>query len=268
MVSKDALPRFLFFSPAVFTQADFNKMSIYKGIMAALLAGIQLSGCAAVRNTEGPQDINDPFESFNRASFEVTLAADKAIMRPTAVGYRRIVPEPMRTVVRNFLNNLDSPVIFTNDVLQGSVDRAGVTLLRAGINTTLGLGGLVDVAHRWGYIRHSEDFGQTLGVYGVGEGPYLFVPFVGPGNPRDVVGWGVDFLFDPITYAQWREKQWWQVGRTAVDFVDLRARNIETLDDVERSSLDFYASLRSLYRQTRNNEIRNGATEVQDLPDF
>jgi phospholipid-binding lipoprotein MlaA len=148
------------------------------------------------------------------------------------------------------------------------LDRAGVTLLRAGVNTTIGLAGLVDVASRWGYMRHYEDFGQTLAIYGVGEGPYLFVPLVGPGNPRDIVGWGADLAFDPFTYAQWREKFWYQAGRAGVDFVDLRARNIETLDDVERTSLDFYASVRSLYRQTRNNEIRNGATEVQDLPDF
>ncbi|HEX3484929.1 MAG TPA: VacJ family lipoprotein [Micropepsaceae bacterium] len=242
-------------------------MSIYKGFMAALLGCVVLSGCATMP-ANGPQDINDPFESFNRASFDVTMKVDKAVYRPIADGYRRIFPNPVRLVFRNFLNNLDSPIIFTNDVLQGSLDRAGVTLLRAGVNTTIGLGGLVDVARRWGYIRHSEDFGQTLGVYGVGEGPYIFVPLVGPGNPRDIVGWGVDFAFDPLTYAQWREKFWYQAGRSAVDFVDLRARNIETLDDVERSSLDFYASVRSLYRQTRNNEIRNGATEVQDLPDF
>jgi ABC-type transporter lipoprotein component MlaA len=211
-------------------QADFNKMGIFKGAIVALMAGILLSGCAATRGGDGPQAINDPFESFNRASFNATLAVDKAVVRPTAVFYRRA--------------------------------------LRVGVNTTIGLGGLFDVASRWGYMRHSEDFGQTLAVYGIGEGPYIFVPLVGPGNPRDIVGWGVDLAFDPLTYAQWREKFWWQAGRTGVDFLDLRARNIETLDDVEKSSLDFYASVRSLYRQTRNNEIRNGATEVQDLPDF
>lgn len=243
-------------------------MSIYKGIIRALVACVLLSGCAVTRNAEGPQDINDPFESFNRASFDATLAVDKAVYHPVAVGYRRIFPEPVRNTVRNFLNNLDSPIIFTNDILQGEMDRAGVTLLRAGVNTTIGLGGLVDVASRWGYMRHYEDFGQTLAVHGVGEGPYLFVPLVGPGNPRDILGWAVDIVFDPFTYAQWREKFWYQAGRAGVDFVDLRARNIETLDDVERTSLDFYASVRSLYRQTRNNEIRNGATEVQDLPDF
>ena len=243
-------------------------MRIYKGVMAALAVGVLLCGCANMSNIEGPQDINDPFESFNRVMFNTTLAVDKGVFRPTAIFYRRAVPTPVRNTVRNFLNNLDSPVIFTNDILQGEMDRAGVTLLRAGVNTTIGLAGLVDVASRWGYMRHYEDFGQTLAVYGVGEGPYVFVPLVGPGNPRDILGWAVDLVFDPFTYAQWREKQLWQAGRWGVDFVDLRARNIETLDDVEKTSLDFYTSVRSLYRQTRNNEIRNGATEVQDLPDF
>jgi phospholipid-binding lipoprotein MlaA len=243
-------------------------MNLFKALILAAMAGVMLSGCASMSATEGPQAINDPFEGFNRVSFDTTLALDRAILRPTALAYRQVFPAFLRDSVRNFLNNLDSPIILANDVLQGEVNRAGDTLIRVGVNSTLGLGGLVDVAKRWGYMRHSEDFGQTLAVYGVGEGPYLFVPLLGPGNPRDVVGWGVDLAFDPLTYAQWREKTLWQFGRTGVDFVDLRARNIETLDEIEKTSLDFYASVRSLYRQSRNNEIRNGATEVQDLPDF
>ena len=244
-------------------------MSISKVIMAALAAATLLTGCATMpSSTEGPQDINDPLEPFNRVMFNTTLALDKAVLRPTALVYRRVVPEPIRDSLRNFLNNLDSPIIFTNDVLQGEFSRAGETLLRFGANSTIGLGGVVDVAKRWGYMRHYEDFGQTLAVYGVGEGPYLFVPLLGPSNPRDVVGWTTDIFFDPLTYARWREKFWYQTGRAAVDFVDLRARNIETLDEIEKTSLDFYASVRSLYRQSRNNEISNGATEVQDLPDF
>src|SRR5258706_7858300 len=112
----------------------------------------------------------------------------------------------MRDSVRNFLNNLDSPITLANDVLQGEISRAGDTLIRVGVNSTLGLGGLVDVAKRGGYIRHSQDFGQTLAVYGVGEGPYLFVPLLGPGNPRDLVGCVADLAFDPLTHTPWREK--------------------------------------------------------------
>ena len=159
-------------------------------------------------------------------------------------------------------------VILANDVLQGNMDRAGVTFLRAGVNSTLGIGGLIDVAAKWGYQRHSEDFGQTLAVYGVGEGAYLFIPLIGPSNPRDLVGWGVDFLFDPLTYVQWGDQWVLPYARVGLDITDLRARNIETLDELESSSLDYYASVRSLYRQSRANEIRNGATAVEDLPDF
>src|SRR5882757_6633715 len=100
-------------------QADFNKMGIYKAAIAALMAGLLTSGCAATRGGEGPQAVNDPFESFNRASFNATLAVDKAVVRPTAVFYRRALPTPARNMLRNFLNNLDTPIVLANDVLQG-----------------------------------------------------------------------------------------------------------------------------------------------------
>jgi len=235
--------------------------------MAAIVAAILLSGCAGMRGAS-EQEVNDPFEPTNRVIFNATMALDKAVLRPTALAYRQVVPSFVRDSLRNFLNNLGTPVIFANDVLQGELDRAGTTLVRAGVNSTLGLGGFVDVAVRWGYVRHSEDFGQTLAIYGVGEGPYLFVPLIGPSNPRDLLGFGVDFLFDPLTYATWPSKTLWEIGREGTDYVDLRERNIETLDEIQSTSLDFYASVRSLYRQTRNTEIRNGAPEVEDLPNF
>jgi len=248
--------------------ANVGKMRIHKKIVAAVTVGILLSGCATMRDVEGPQGDNDPFESFNRVMFDATRAVDKGVFRPIAIVYRSVVPEPVRDSIRNALNNLDSPIVFANDILQGEIDRAGATLIRAGVNTTVGLAGIIDVASDWGYVRHSEDFGQTLAVHGFDEGPYIFLPLLGPGNPRDILGWTVDFAFDPFTYGQWREKQLWQAGRWGVGSVDLRARNIDTLDDLEKTSLDFYASVRNLYHQTRNNEIRNGATEVQELPNF
>jgi phospholipid-binding lipoprotein MlaA len=211
---------------------------------------------------------NDPLEGFNRAMFNVTLKADKAVLRPTALAYRAVVPEPVRLSIRNFLANLNTPVILANDVLQGEVNRAGITFIRAGINTTVGIGGLLDVATRWGYPRHSEDFGQTLAVYGVGEGFYLFIPLLGPGNPRDVFGYAVDFLLDPLFYVKWGNEFYVPYVRYGVDLLDVRERNIETLDEIERNSLDYYASVRSLYRQTRANEIRNGTMQIEDLPDF
>ena len=200
--------------------------------------------------------------------FRATLAVDKVVLRPTAIVYRKVLPQPIRDSFRSFLNNLDSPIILTNDLLQGELSRAGVTFVRAAVNSTIGIGGLFDIAEKWGFPRHREDFGQTLAVYGIGEGPYLFIPLIGPANPRDLVGYGADFFFDPLTYVQWGNESYLPIVRFSIDLVDLRERNIETLDELQKSSLDFYASVRSLYRQSRNNEIKNGASSVEDLPDF
>jgi len=243
-------------------------MKSLKEIFAAILVGVLLTGCASTRAVEGPQEINDPFEPFNRLMFNTTLAIDKAVLRPTAIVYRAVFPEPIRDSVRNFLNNLDSPIIFTNDVLQGELARAKITFVRTVVNTTVGIGGLFDVADRWGFPRHREDFGQTLATLGIGEGPYLFIPLFGPANPRDLFGYGTDLFFQPLTYVQWGDESYIPFVRYGVDLIDLRARNIGTLDEIEQTSLDYYASVRSLYRQSRNNEINNGASAVEDLPDF
>jgi phospholipid-binding lipoprotein MlaA len=243
-------------------------MNFLKAIIPALLMGFLLTACATQRAANGPQDVNDPFEKWNRAMFNVTLAVDKAVLRPSAVVYQKVLPQPIRDSVRSFLNNLDSPIIFTNDILQGELKRAKETFVRAAVNSTLGIGGLFDVAEKWGIPRHREDFGQTLAIYGVGEGPYLFIPLIGPANPRDLLGYGTDFFFDPLTYVQWGNEFYVPYARFGVDLLDLRERNIETLDEIQKSSLDFYASVRSLYRQTRINEINNGTTAVEDLPDF
>jgi len=200
--------------------------------------------------------------------FNTTLAIDKVLLRPTAIVYRAVFPQPLRNGVRNFLNNLDSPVILTNDLLQGEFSRARITLVRTVVNTTVGIGGLFDVADKWGYPRHREDFGQTLATFGIGEGPYLFIPLFGPANPRDLFGYGTDTFFQPLTYVQWGDQSYIPYVRYGVDLIDLRERNIETLDEIEQTSLDYYASVRSLYRQSRNNEINNGAAAVEDLPDF
>jgi len=243
-------------------------MKALRTIVTAILVGVLLTGCASTRTVEGPQDINDPFEPFNRVMFNTTLVVDKVLLRPTAIVYRTVIPQPLRNGVRNFLNNLDSPVILTNDILQGEFARARVTLVRTVVNTTVGIGGLFDVADKWGYPRHREDFGQTLATFGIGEGPYLFIPLFGPANPRDLLGYGTDIFFNPLTYVQWGDESYIPYVRYGVDLIDLRERNIETLDEIEQTSLDYYASVRSLYRQSRNNEINNGAAAVEDLPDF
>ncbi len=214
-------------------------------------------------------DENDPFEGGNRVMFEINQVLDEVLLRPVAVVYKNVLPDFAQDGVRNFMNNLNSPVIFANDLLQGETDRAGVTLLRFGINSTIGVGGLVDVASELDMPYHDEDFGQTLGSWGVGEGPYLYFFVMGPSNARDLTGFVVDRGLDPLTYVNWGddELEYAPIARTALNVIDLRARNIETLDEIERSSVDYYASIRSLYRQSRADAIRNGAPST-DLPDF
>ncbi len=234
-------------------------------------AGSDAPKVAPVVTTQDIQtlDANDPFEGGNRIMFDVNQVLDEVLLRPVAVVYRAVVPDFAQDGVRNFMNNLNSPVIFANDVLQGEGDRAGTTLLRFGINSTIGIGGLIDVAKEFDLPYHDEDFGQTLGTWGAGEGPYFYFLVMGPSNVRDFTGFVVDRGLDPLTYVNWGddELEYVPLGRTVLNVIDLRARNIDTLDEIERASVDYYASIRSLYRQSRADAIRNGAPST-DLPDF
>ncbi|HXC55433.1 MAG TPA: VacJ family lipoprotein [Rhizomicrobium sp.] len=232
--------------------------------MAVLLVAACVSGCAAT----DPNGQNDPYEQTNRSIFAFDQKIDHAVARPVAVFYNHAVPGAARESVHNFLGNLDSPVIFANDLLQGETTRAGQTLGRTIVNSTIGLGGLVDVAAKIGIPGHDEDFGQTLGVWGAGEGPYLVLPFAGPSNPRDLVGVGGDYAMDPFTYMKWNNSTLWLGLRQGFEILDLRARNVDSLDQIERTSVDLYATTRSLYRQHRNAEIRNGAPDTENLPNL
>lgn len=230
-------------------------------ISASLLTVVLLFGCASP--PEGDADaqaaydeINDPIEPFNRAVFSFNQFADGILIKPITLAYRTFVPPEPREGVRNFLANLRSPIVLANDLLQGEFDRAVVTVQRFAINSTAGLGGLFDVAATFGIEGHSEDFGQTLAVWGSGEGPYLMLPLLGPSNPRDATGLIVDSLFDPLWYLASSDALW---TRALVRGLYERERVLDALDEIERTSLDFYATLRSLYRQRRADHIRNGA---------
>jgi Surface lipoprotein len=238
-------------------------------IFTMAIMGILVAGCAASKDPEAIAQ-NDPYESTNRSISDFNSKLDKYFAKPVAQGYNYVVPQFARNGVHNFLTTLDKPVTFGNDLLQGEGTRAGQTLGRFTVNVTLGVGGLVDVATMMGIPEHTEDFGQTLGVYGVGEGPYLVMPFMGPKPPRDLAGGVVDIFMDPTTYISFHGSDTWYAVRSGVSILDLRARNIDTLDQIERTSIDLYATTRSLYRQYRNSEIRNGApdTSNSDTPDF
>jgi phospholipid-binding lipoprotein MlaA len=225
----------------------------------ALLLGLLLAGPAWAQSDE-----NDPLEPVNRAVFKFNQTLDGLLLEPAAIMYRAATPRFVRTGVENFLNNLRTPVVLANDLLQGEWGRAEKTLGRFMLNTILGFGGLIDVGGRVGMPdRHDEDFGQTLAIYGVGPGPYLMVPLIGPSNPRDLTGRVVDFLFDPLFFLAPTDVS---VARFGTSTVSFRERNLETIDELERSSLDLYAATRTLVRQLRANEIRNGApAPIEDI---
>ena len=233
--------------------------------LTVALLGVLTAGCS----TSSPESLaqNDPYEHTNRAVFKVNNALDNAFTKPVAKFYNHAVPALVRDSIHNALINLNKPAMFGNDVLQGEGTRAGQTLARFTLNSTLGVAGLFDVATKLGIPDHSEDFGQTLGVWGVSEGPYLVVPLMGPSSPRDLTGNVVDIFMDPLTYVKFHGSDTWYAVRTGVDVLDMRAGSVDTVEQIERTSIDFYATTRSLYRQYRSSEIRNGAPAPQDTPD-
>jgi phospholipid-binding lipoprotein MlaA len=232
------------------------RMALAGGLLLAMLAS---SGTA---EAQAQADADDPLEPVNRAVFEFNLFMDSLLLEPLARIYRGVTPQFFRDAVNNFLDNLNTPVVLANDILQGAPYRAEQTLGRFMLNTIMGVGGLVDVGGMLGMPeRHNEDFGQTLAVYGVGEGPYLVLPLLGPSNPRDAVGFVVDFAFDPMTYVAPRDIA---LARFGTDLLTFREQNIEAIDELKRSSIDLYAATRTLARQLRASEIRNGAPAPLD----
>jgi phospholipid-binding lipoprotein MlaA len=218
---------------------------------------------------------NDPLEPLNRGIFQVNRVLDGLLLEPAARIYRMVTPQFFRTGVTNFLANLSTPVVLANDLLQGEFQRAELTLGRFMMNTILGLGGVVDVGGKLGMpARHYEDFGQTLAVHGVGPGPYLMLPLLGPSNGRDAVGRVVDLAFDPLTVLGAAdvgillEPSEVGLARTGAEALSTREANLEQVDELERSSIDLYAAVRTFYYQYRENQIRNGVpADIDDIYD-
>lgn len=204
-------------------------------------------------------DGRDPLEPLNRAIFGFNEFVYEYLMTPAARTYNKYVPEIARDSLSNTIDNLKGPVILANDILQLEPKRAGTTVARFVINSTLGFFGLMDPASELGLAQHSEDFGQTLGSYGVGEGFYLVLPLLGPSNPRDAVGkLLVDGYFDPFGYyLDNTDNENWGYVRSGVSGFDEYAGIVDDLDNLRQTSVDFYGALRSLYRQRREAEIRN-----------
>jgi phospholipid-binding lipoprotein MlaA len=240
---------------------------VMRGVVPSLtlLAWLAAPGLAHAQDAAAAAD---PWEGFNRDMFAVHDSIDQAVLEPVARGYRAVTPRPLRRGVLNFLRNLRGPVIFANDVLQGEVGRAGVTVMRFGINTTIGVAGVFDPATSMGLERHDEDFGQTLAVWGVDAGPYLFVPLFGPTNVRDGAGRIVDVVFDPLSWARGEDADLWRASRTVAAGLAAREQVLDAVDDIRANSVDPYGAIRTSYNLLRQSAIQNGRTDVQDLPEF
>ena len=216
---------------------------------------ILLGGCASSVNADTPYD---PLESVNREVFAFNHSLDNHAALPAASYYKSAVPGGMRDGVHNFFSNLTLPVTFANDVLQGELTLAGQSACRFGINTTVGVLGVMDPAAPMGYPDQNEDFGQTLAVYGMPGGPYMVLPFLGSTVPRDAFGKiFVDHYFNPLGYVTYHGKLYVSLGENLINTVDRRSRDIARLSDVERNSVDYYAAMRALYLQRRDNEVHN-----------
>ena len=213
-------------------------------------------------------DVADPWEGFNRKMFGAHMFLDRTLLVPAAKGYRATTPKSGRRGIRRFLSNLRAPGVFVNDLLQGEFSRAGETLSRFVVNSTIGAGGFADPAAQLGVSAHGEDFGQTLAVWGVESGPYLFVPLLGPSSGRDAFGSVVEIGLNPLLYVRTDAASIARLSTAGVGGISAREQFLDPLAEIEAKSLDFYASYRSFYTQARKREIANGAVDYSDLPDI
>jgi phospholipid-binding lipoprotein MlaA len=218
-----------------------------------------LAGCAGTETaTTDKNAADDPLEPLNRKVFALNHALDKHAALPAAELYVDTLPDGTRTGIHNVFSNLTMPVTFANDILQGEMTRAGDSICRFGVNTTWGILGIWDRASTVGCPEHNEDFGQTLGSYGVPGGPYLIMPFAGPNLPRDMTGQiFVDHYFSPLGYVTYGGKYYVTIGVNAIKTMDGRSRTIDEIAEIERSSIDFYAASRDKFLQRRAMEIAN-----------
>ena len=218
---------------------------VLRGVLSLSL----LAGCATNGNPR------DPLEPLNRAVYTFNDGVDHLLIKPAAEFYRFIIPDFARTGVSNFFSNLNDVIVALNSLLQGKLAQAGSDLMRIVANSTIGVLGLFDVATEAGLEKHNEDFGQTLGYWGIGDGPYLVLPLLGPSSARDTVGWVGDFYAWPVTYIK---DNGTRNTLIAVRFVTFRADLLEASRILETAALDPYQFVRDAYLQRRRNLVYDG----------
>ncbi|MDH5570698.1 MAG: VacJ family lipoprotein [Gammaproteobacteria bacterium] len=219
-----------------------------------LLSGLILSGCASV---QGPTEEHDPFESYNRAMYTFNDTVDKAVIKPVAETYKDYVPNPVQTGVSNFFSNLGDVVTLFNDVLQGKFEQAASDFSRIIWNTSVGLFGLFNVASHMDLPKHDEDFGQTLAVWGVSDGPYLVLPFLGPRTLRDTGGLAIDIPTHPLSYPVIKDDKA-NLAALGLAFIDKRVELLTASKVLDEAALDPYVFMREAYLQHRLNLIYDG----------
>jgi phospholipid-binding lipoprotein MlaA len=237
------------------------RMSLLPGLLFLLLLG----GCASTNNPR------DPLEPVNRVIYHLNDGLDKVVMKPVATAYKGVLPQFVRTGVTNFYNNLYDILTALNNLLQGKIADATSDVGRIAINTTVGVLGLFDAATEIGLEKHKEDFGQTLGRWGIGDGPYLQIPFFGPSSFRDGVGQFVDFKLDPIGWI-WRDHIATRNSLWGLYYVNLRANLLDSTKILEEAALDPYEFQRDAYLQRRRNLVYDGnpppVKDEEDIPEL
>ena len=230
-------------------------------LVTAALFAVLLAGCSGVPQRELPPT-PDPIEKVNRGINTFNLAVDRWTLRPIAKGYKKITPRPIRIAISNLFDNLAEPVNIINNLLQGKFAKGGAEVARFLLNTTAGVGGLVDIASHAGLEEHEEDFGQTLAVWGLPSGPFVMVPFLGPYTLRD----GFEALDGPTNLLYWIDDRDLRVWMIALYFVDIRAQFLD-VDKALQESLDPYIFLRESYLQHRTYEIYDGNPPLEEFPE-
>jgi len=243
--------------------------------MGPLLAAVLvLSWAAAVRRASAAEDVGterDPLECVNRKIFWFNDKVDVYVLAPVARGWEKVSPHCVRTSVSNFFGNLRFPIVTVNDLLQGKVKDGASDVGRFGVNTTVGVLGLFDPASGWGLVKHDEDFGQTLGVWGVPPGAYLVLPLLGPSDPRDAAGFAVDYALSVTPFFIDEAILW---GAQVADTVNARSFVLKQVEDAKASAFDYYVFVRNAYLQRRRALVRDlaetSAEESEQLyhPEF
>ena len=238
---------------------------VKKGLLTiGLVASVSLSACSTNPDNAG---VYDPFEPYNRVVFGWNDTIDAVALDPLTEVYRFVVPDPFRTAIANFLDNLKSPIYLVNELLQGDLDGAGRVTTRFVYNTFGGWGGLVDNASYDGLDYDPEDFGQTLAVWGVDSGPYLVLPLFGPSTVRDGFGMVADMAMDPINWYVWeQDKDDIGMMRTGATIMTAKDQVLDLQRDLRENSLDYYAAARSVWLQRRQALINDG--HVEDYEDY